>query len=116
LTCDLLDLHEGALAEQFVGQELLAAGQQDLYYWAREAKSSSAEVDYLIVRDGAICPLEIKSGASGRLRSLHLCLATYPQWPWGIVLSTAPAGELRDQRLKFVPLYHAYSIGARPAP
>ena len=47
---DLLTIYQGALAEQYVGQELLAAGQNELYYWSREAKSSSAEVDFLIIQ------------------------------------------------------------------
>ncbi len=43
-------INDGALAEQFVGQELLAnMGENEineLYSWIREAKSSSAEIDY----------------------------------------------------------------------
>ena len=64
---DLLDIYQSALAEQFVGQEMASTGQEELYYWSREAKSSSAEVDYLSVQEGAICPVEVKSGAAGRL-------------------------------------------------
>ena len=48
---DLLAIHQGAMAEQFVGQELAATGQEELYYWAWDAKSSSAEVDFLAVVD-----------------------------------------------------------------
>ena len=51
---DLLAIYQGALAEQFVGQELAAAGQNEIYYWSRDAKSSKAEVDYLIVINGQI--------------------------------------------------------------
>jgi predicted AAA+ superfamily ATPase len=108
---DLLDIHAGALAEQFVGQEFLAAGQDELHYWARNAKSSAAEVDYLIVTDGRIHPVEIKRGPAGRLRSLHMLLKTYPDCQSGTVLSSAPYAELPDQRLVFVPLYYAYRTG-----
>jgi hypothetical protein len=45
---DLLAVYDGALAEQFVGQELAAATRHDLYYWTRSERASSAEVDYLI--------------------------------------------------------------------
>lgn len=107
---DLLDIHAGAMAEQFVGQELLAAGQE-LHYWARSAKSSTAEVDFLIVTHGAICPIEVKSGASGRLRSLHMLLETYENCPRGYVFSTARYSELPEQKLVFLPLYHVYSTG-----
>lgn len=108
---DLLSIYQGALAEQFVGQELVAAGQSELYYWAREAKSSSAEVDYLIVKDGTIHPIEVKSGASGKLKSLHLLLQSYPNCPAGYVFSTAHYAELPEQKLIFMPLYYAFHQG-----
>lgn len=104
---DLLNIYQGALAEQFVGQELLAADQKELYYWSREAKSSTAEVDYLAVINGEIYPVEVKSGSAGRLRSLHLLLKTYPNCPAGIVFSTAPYSTLPGQKLMFLPLYYA---------
>lgn len=110
---DLLDIHEGAMAEQFVGQELVAAGQEELYYWARQAKSSSAEVDYLIGAGGHIYPVEVKSGPAGRLRSLHMLLENYPDCPQGYVLSSAPFAELPDQKLVFLPLYYAYAAGSQ---
>jgi len=48
---DLLDIYRGALAEQFVGQEMVLSQKGDLYYWSRQAKSSTAEIDYLAVVD-----------------------------------------------------------------
>ncbi len=108
---DLLALHRGALAEQFVGQELTAAGQTELHYWARPAKSSNAEVDFLAVRGGRVCPVEVKSGSAGRLKSLHLLLASHPDCPAGYVLSGAPYGELPEQKLVFLPLYYAWKLG-----
>ena len=107
---DLLDIHAGAMAEQFVGQELFAAGQE-LHYWARGAKSSTAELDFLIVTNDTICPIEVKSGASGRLRSLHMLLEIYENCPCGYAFSTARYSELPEQKLVFLPLYHAYSTG-----
>jgi len=111
---DLLSIHEGALAEQFVGQELLVAQDSELYYWARQAKSSTAEVDYLIVRDGEIIPVEVKAGSSGRLKSMHLLLKSFHNCPHGLVFSTALHAELPDQRLIFKPLYHAFSAAQPP--
>lgn len=108
---DLLSIYEGALAEQFVGQELRCIFGNELFYWARTEKSSSAEVDYLIARGGRIFPLEVKSGPEGRLRSLHLLLEKYPNCPEGLVLSEAPSGRLPSKKLRFVPLYYSYSLG-----
>ncbi len=79
---DPLRSYEGRLAEQFVGQQLLAESDtasedRQLYYWKRQKKCSTAEVDFLLVRDGHIIPVEVKSGKSGSLKSLHLYLSKY---------------------------------------
>jgi predicted AAA+ superfamily ATPase len=106
---DLLDIYRGAMAEQFVGQEIRAAQGPDLYYWSREARGSAAEVDFLAVVDKTIHPVEVKSGASGRLRSLHQILRTCHDCGVGFVFSQAPYAELSEQKVKFLPLYFAYS-------
>jgi len=68
-------VNKGAVAEQFIGQHLLYAGEyyQDpaLFYWVREAKGAAAEVDYLLSCGQEVIPIEIKAGATGTLRSLH---------------------------------------------
>jgi predicted AAA+ superfamily ATPase len=107
----LLAMHAGALTEQFVGQELVSAAGGELYFWARAQKNSVAEIDYLSTLGGRIVPIEVKSGPSGRLRSLHLLLERYPQCAPGLVLSEAAYAELPDQRLIFLPLYYAGSLG-----
>ena len=69
----------GALAEQFVGQEMIAASpfykETKLYYWVREAKNSNAEIDYLFQKNNEIFPIEVKAGKSGTLKSLQVFLA-----------------------------------------
>ena len=107
---DLLNIFKGRLAEQFVAQELLASGPGELYYWSREAPSSNAEVDFLVVNNGVIRPVEVKSGAAGTLRSLHLMLETYPGCPEGLVLSSRPFAVLEQQRLRFLPIYYASEL------
>ncbi len=106
---DLLAIYRGAMAEQFVGQEMLAAQQGALYYWERAAKNSSAEVDYLAVLNGQIHPVEVKSGATGSLRSLHLFLATYPACGKALVFSDRPYADLPEQKITFLPLYSAFA-------
>lgn len=107
---DLLSMYNGSLAEQFSGQEFISAGMENLFYWSREAKSSSAEVDYLIIKNNKIYPVEIKGGASGKLRSMHLILDHYPHIEQGYVLSTAPFGKIPEQKLTFLPLYYAFGL------
>jgi len=106
---DLLNIYRGAMAEQYVGQEMIVSQNTDIYYWSRRAKSSSAEVDYLSVMNGNIFPIEVKSGSSGRLKSMHLCLQKYPNCRKGIVFSARPYADLPEQHIIFIPLYFAYS-------
>jgi len=56
----------GAFTENLVAQEL-SLRQQALYYWTSRGK---AEVDFMIVYDLDIYPLEVKAGASQRKKSL----------------------------------------------
>jgi hypothetical protein len=106
---DLLAIYRGAMAEQFVGQEMLVAQNGSLYYWNRQEKSSSAEVDYLAVLGGKVHPVEVKSGATGSLRSLHLFLATYPACGNALVFSDRPFADLPEQKITFLPLYSAFT-------
>lgn len=107
---DLLQVYRGALAEQFVGQELLAATGGELYYWAREERGSTAEVDYLVDAGGRVMPIEVKAGPAGRLRSLRMLLARYPAAAPGVVVSAGAYATLPEQRLVFVPLYSAGTL------
>ncbi len=82
LSDDLITIDAGAVAEQFTAQELLAYRDvfqaASLYYWARESRSSNAEVDYLIPCGTNALPVEVKAGKTGTLRSLHSFLDKYP--------------------------------------
>lgn len=103
---DLQLINQGALAEQFVGQELLIAIQAEeanaLFAWKREEKSSSAEIDFLVAIDRWIVPIEVKSGSIGALRSLKLFM-TEKKIPLGVRIS-ASSLSLRDSILS-IPFY-----------
>jgi predicted AAA+ superfamily ATPase len=72
---DLAPAVRGQLAEQLVGQALLLGGDPTgdgprLFYWQREG-GRPGEIDFLIQAGGRIVPIELKSGASGAMKSLH---------------------------------------------
>jgi predicted AAA+ superfamily ATPase len=105
---DLLDVLRGSLAEQFVGQELLAregSEQGRLYYWERLKPTSMAEVDYLVARNGVIHPIEVKSGTAGRLRSLKAFHDEHPRSGEGLVLSSRNVMKDGKNSIRFLPLY-----------
>lgn len=109
---DLSGVYRGALAEQFVGQEMAASGGSEnrkMYYWARDKKSSSAEVDYLWVNDGKIFPIEVKSGPAGKLKSLHIFLQEHPDITAGYVLSPAAFEKQEVDHLIFMPIYTRFA-------
>ena len=76
-TKDLNSIYQGTLIEHLVGQELLSTQTltlKNLHFWVREKNQSSAEIDFLYVFDGMVIPIEVKSGATGKLKSLHIYL------------------------------------------
>lgn len=103
---DLILVNNGALAEQFVAQELLANIIKDelngLYTWIREKKNSSAEIDYLISVDSKIIPIEVKAGSIGKLRSLKMFLDE-KKIPFGIRISSRPFSF--NNKIMSVPFY-----------
>ncbi len=107
---DLSNVYRGALAEQFIGQELICATDGELYYWARDKKGSSAENDFLVTIAGEPWPVEVKSGKAGSLKSMHMVLQKYPLCPSGLVFSIRHFEILEDQKLIFIPLYYAGGI------
>lgn len=98
----------GAWAEQFVGQQLICGGFNPLYFWARTQRNSSAEVDYVIEKEGEIIPIEVKSGRSGKLRSMHLLLKENSHVKKGLVLARVGFGN--EGPLQFLPIYGAGSL------
>lgn len=67
-------LNKGVICEQFVAQHLAYLGEGSelpaLFYWLKDKKVDKAEVDFIVSKRGEIYPLEVKSGATGHLKSL----------------------------------------------
>lgn len=77
LTASAADLvNKGAVAEQFVGLEILKYSNPDLrhelFYWQRLSKNSIAEVDYLLIKQQRVIPVEVKAGTQGGMKSLWM--------------------------------------------
>lgn len=108
---DILLVNRGAIAEQFVGQELLAYTpsyeEARLYFWCREKKSSMAEVDYIMTVGSKIIPIEVKAGSTGQLKSLHL-LMKEKNLGLGIRVSQQPLAV--NGQILSVPIYMVSEI------
>jgi len=103
---DILLVNRGAVAEQFVAQELIAYAdpyeEKELFFWTREKHGSSSEVDFVINIDSQIVPIEVKAGKTGQLKSLHWFLDKKPS-KIGIKISQKPLGF--DGKILSIPLY-----------
>jgi predicted AAA+ superfamily ATPase len=94
--------NRGALAEQFIGQHLYASPppyrEPELHYWAREAPSASAEVDFVIA-DGRhrVVPVEVKAGGTGKLRSLQI-MVQEKSLPLAVRFCSDPPTLFRETR------------------
>ncbi len=116
---ELIAVNEGALAEQFIAQQLLCAAPPfeapQLFYWAREARNASAEVDFVISRHQDILPIKVKAGKTGTLRSLFQFLrekgrsraVRFHLRPPVLEEPSLPGGEPRTAQLLSLPLYLA---------
>lgn len=99
--------NRGAVTESFVGQELLAyspaAMKSELYYWVREIRGSMAEVDYVTGINGKVVPIEVKSGVTGTLKSLHIFLEQKRNSEYGLQFSQR--NYQVDKKIRRYPLY-----------
>jgi len=105
----------GPVAENFIGQEILACGPAteriQLHYWARQKRGASAEVDYVVERKGRILPVEVKSGNSNRVKSLKMLMESKPHIRKGIVFSKNNFSKERG--ISRYPLYAVSLIYGR---
>lgn len=127
LTSSAADLvNKGGLAELIVGWELVkgagARTQQDLYYWENLSRGSTAEVDFVMTRALKILPIEVKSGVSGKMKSLRLFMEK-KGIAEGIRTSLENFGELKlrsddgvETKISIIPIYAIGRINETATP
>lgn len=76
LSTDFKAVNRGAIAEIFVGLELLKSAScydpKQLYCWAKDKSIGNAQVDYIVQIGEKIFPIEVKSGSKGSMQSLRI--------------------------------------------
>ena len=96
--------YQGYVAENFVAQELCAAGIRHLYSW----QGRTSEVEFLVESARGIVPLEVKSGMVTRSKSLGVYENRYhPAQSWILSARNSAQSDIR----KCAPLYAAGTIG-----
>jgi len=99
-------LNKGNIAEAFTGTEMMkysgAFEKGQIYYWHREKRGSTAEVDYLTEQQGQVVPVEVKSGSTGKMQSLNLFIEEKKS-PKGIRISLENFSQYG--KIIVIPLY-----------
>lgn len=116
-TIDLVN--KGSIAEMFAGLEFVKHSNPripiDLFYWENTAKGASAEVDFITTYKNSVMPIEIKSGTSGKMKSLRLFI-TSRNLPGGIrsSLENFTTLDISDgginRTIHIIPLYALYNF------
>lgn len=115
-TTDSDELWNGDIAEHIVAQELLGAtttfGEKRLF-WVRDARNSQAEVDFVIHYKSHLLPIEVKTCANSKLRSLHLFMEESKEnialrlWNGPMTSDVITRSDGRPFTLYNIPLYYA---------
>ena len=108
LMLDKLSVNEGMVAENAVAQALRANGTE-LYFYSRPDRGDGEgrmEIDFLIRRGDAICPVEVKSGAYQHHASLDKFMRKFgSQLGDAYILYTKDVMIKND--IRHIPLYMA---------
>jgi len=94
-------LIKGFFAENFVASELTASGEKSLYSWSER----ESEIEFLLDIDGAIDPVEVKSGIRTKAQSLRQYLIKYK--PELAVMVSGKPLDLAKRPVLTCPLYYS---------
>ena len=95
--------YKGAFTEQYVLQQMLASGITHIYYYSSD--TSRMEMDFLVQREGALLPIEVKGGTSIKATSLHNYLKEHPDIS-AIRYSMLPYRQ--QENISNIPLYGVF--------
>ena len=116
---ELLELESVPGFKQAVGQLLRLTFPQNadpaLHWWRREQRNAAAEIDFVFAHGARVVPVEVKAGAAGSLKSLHVFMSER-SLPWAVRVNSAPPvvqsvdvgtsiGARASYRLLSVPAY-----------
>ena len=122
---DLLDTWRGRAAEQIVAQELRVLQdekfQEKQFYWVRDKKGTTAEIDFIWQQNAQTIPIEVKTGLHSHLRSLHsfvnmadrhVTAVRFWSGEFSVQDTFTPEPERRPYRLINVPFYYISQLEA----
>ena len=96
-------IYRGAITENYVANQLNSNGY-DLYYWET---TNGSEVDFVIIREDKVIPVEVKTSERNTAKSLSSFIKQYNP-DYAIRISSKNFGF--ENRIKSVPLYATFLI------
>ena len=91
---------KGYFAENFVAQELTAAGVRKLYSWTER----NSEMEFLLQSEEGIIPIEVKAGTRTQVKSLKQYILKYSP-AHSKILSLNKLSFNKEKVIKYIPLY-----------
>ncbi len=108
LLMDRLNLNEGMFVENMIAQMFTAGGHR-LYFYSRKdnrSRLNSLKIDFLIMKDGQICPIEVKSSKNTKHVSLDKFREKFGKRLGQSYILCTKDIEVRDG-IVYLPLYMA---------
>ncbi len=93
---------KGALAEQYVLQQLVVKNDMPIYYWSASEEGGKSEVDFVIQYSGNVIPIEVKAEENLKAKSLKAYCDKYlPK----VAIRTSMSDFREESWLVNIPLY-----------
>jgi predicted AAA+ superfamily ATPase len=91
---------KGSITEQFVLQQLKSTADYPVCYWTNE--KSTAEIDFIVQKEGKIIPIEVKATVNLQAKSLKsYCQKFQPE----MAIRTSLADFKEEEWITNIPLY-----------
>lgn len=97
---DGFEEYKGAFTEAFVLSELLATQKSPVFYYS--TSESTVEIDFMLQKDEAVIPIEVKSAENLQSKSLRTFVSKHPGMK-GVRFSLSP--HRTQEWMQNVPLY-----------
>jgi predicted AAA+ superfamily ATPase len=93
---------KGALAEQYVLQQLVVKKDMPVYYWSASEEGGKSEVDFVVQVSGSVIPIEVKAEENLQAKSLKIyCEKYHPE----VAIRTSMSDFREESWLVNLPLY-----------
>lgn len=102
---DLDEVHKGRIIQHLLGQEIESIFEEvnfQSHFWVRQEKDTSSEVDLVFPFKKYLIPIEVKSGSTGSLRSLHQFMDRC-EHPFAVRFFAGPFKVEQSQTVKGTP-------------